>query len=416
MKSNLNQFRLCTWLFLTDVISLPIFAQPTPTVEVISVKRGSISRHIELPATLAAFEESELFSKASGYVQEVSADIGDHMKTGQVLAVLDVPELKADLLEAKAVLTARQKSLEASDATVEQSKKLLEISQKTADRYRAEYSLQQVTLKRLEALAEAKAATDQQMDDARTKTEVAKAELAVAEAKVAGSEADVKAAMANREVAAAQVDVAGAQLQKVNALLEYTKITAPFDGVITRRSVNRGDLMQSAVTSRGMSLFTIQKTDQIRVFCEVPENEVSYINIGDYASVAPYGSAVKAVEGKITRFSPMLNATTRTMRVEVDLPNPTEKLLAGMYAQVVFECAKKENVITVPLSAVVNDGKADAVYVVASDQVVKTPVKTGLSDGTKVEIVEGLSEEAKVIATAKTAPAAGTTVKSTSKP
>jgi len=291
---------------------------------------------LTLPATVEAYEMTDMYAKTSGYLSDVKADIGDHVKAGQVLAIIDEPELEKDLAEAEALLQARQKMLEAADASIVQARKLLEVAHQQLNRYKADLQFQEVTLKRQRELFAGKAITDQQLDDIRAKTEVARADAGVAEAKIAGAEADVKAAEASRAVAAAQVGVAAAQVEKIKTLIQYTKIVAPFDGVVTRRLVNRGDLAQAATTGRTSPLFTVQRLDTVRVFCDVPEANVPQVHVGDSAQVKVFAAPTQPIDAHVTRSSFALNPATRTMRIEIDLKNPQEKLLPGMYAQVTF--------------------------------------------------------------------------------
>jgi len=293
---------------------------------------------VEVPGTLEAFEQTDLCTKVSGYLSDVRVDIGDHVKAGDLLATIDVPELQNDLAEAIALHAARQRSLEAADAVIEQAKSALETAQKQLDRYKADLTLQESTLKRQEQLYANKAATDQQLDEVRSKTEVARAETAVAQAKIAGAAADLKSAEAGRAVAAAQVDVAAASIAKTKTLIGYTKIAAPFDGAISRRLVNRGDLVQASLSNRSSPLFTLQRLDVIRVFCEVPEADVAFVQINDAATIKLYGAA-KPIDAKVTRVARSLNPQSRTMRTEIDIPNPGEKLLPGMYAQITLQCS-----------------------------------------------------------------------------
>jgi RND family efflux transporter MFP subunit len=200
--------------------------------------------------------------------------------------------------------------------------------------YKAEADFQQVTLKRQEELSAGNAATPQQLDEARSKAEVAKANLGIGQAKIEAAEADVRAAEANRDVAAAQVDVADAGAQEVQALLEYTRITAPFDGVITRRHVAPGDLVQAATASRTTPLFTVEQLDTVRVFCDVPELKAAGVTVGAPAEVKVYGLDGRVIPGRVTRVASSLAPATRTMRAEIDLKNPDEALRPGMYVQV----------------------------------------------------------------------------------
>jgi multidrug resistance efflux pump len=289
---------------------------------------------VAVPATIEAFWSADLFAKTAGYVAEVKADIGDHVKKGDVLAVLRVPELEKNLLQANAGLAARKRMLRAADAATAQAKQALAVAKQQLASYKAEADFQQVTLKRQEELSAGNAATPQQLDEARSKAEVAKANLGIGQAKIEAAEADVRAAEANRDVAAAQVDVADAAVQEVQALLEYMRITAPFDGVVTRRHVAPGDLVQAATASRTTPLFTVEQLDTVRVFCDVPELKAAGVAVGAPAEVKVYGLDGRVIAGKVTRIASSLTPATRTMRAEIDLKNPDEALRPGMYVQV----------------------------------------------------------------------------------
>src|SRR5258706_4661991 len=196
------------------------------------------------PATIEAFWSADLNAKTSGYVTEVKADLGDHVKTGDVMALLAVPELEKNLAQARATLAARKQMLRAADAIVVQSRQALAVAQKQLESYKVDLEYQQVTLKRQQELSAGSAITPQQLDDARSKAEVAKPGAGVRGAKVAAAQADIEAAQANRDVAAAQVDVAAPALEEGQALRGYTRITAPFDRGLTRRPVHLRDPAQ----------------------------------------------------------------------------------------------------------------------------------------------------------------------------
>jgi multidrug resistance efflux pump len=285
-------------------------------------------------ATVDAFWSADQYAKTAGYVSDVKHDIGDRVKKGEVLAVLYVPELEKNLVQAKAGLAARLQMRKAAEAAVAQSQQALAVTRSQLEGYQADLYLAQVTLKRQEELSAGKAATAQQLDDARAKARVAQANVAMGAAKVSSAQADIQAAEANRDVAAAQVEVADAGVQEVQALLEYTRIIAPFNGVITRRQVNPGDLVQGATTTRTAALFTVQQLETMRVFCDVPESQSAGVAVGAEADVKLYGLGGQIVKGKVTRLADAIEPATRTMRTEVDLPNPTGVLRPGMYAQV----------------------------------------------------------------------------------
>jgi RND family efflux transporter MFP subunit len=196
----------------------------------------------------------------------------------------------------------------------------------------------------------------------------------------------------------------------VRALLAYSKIVAPFDGIVAQRLVNRGDLVQAATGTRTTPLFKVIRIDTIRVFCDVPENEVRHVRVGDPATVKPFGFDGAQFTGTITRFAVRLNPETRNMRTEIDLANRDERLYPGMYAEVSFEMNRRPDVLTVPTSAIGTDGSGTFVYTVTGDRIERLPVKVGLSDGGRIEVAEGLSEEATVVMVAKSAPPAATAV------
>jgi multidrug efflux pump subunit AcrA (membrane-fusion protein) len=285
---------------------------------------------IAVPATIEAFEQVDLYARASGYISAVNYDIGDRVEHKKVLAVIDQPELEKDLAEAAATATAKQKLVESAAAAMKQAEQGLEIAKRMVAKYQADERLQKSTLQRQQELYAGKAITDQAIDEAKNRFAIAEADAAIAHAKVAAAEADLASAKASKEVAAAQAEVAAAQVGKIEALREYLQIKMPFDGTIARRFINRGDLAQAA-SGRGSPLFTVQQTKVVRVRCDVPQAVA-----GRIAKETP---AVVKVEGvpepivtTVSRVAGALNPETRTMRVEIDLPNGDGRLLPGAYA------------------------------------------------------------------------------------
>jgi RND family efflux transporter MFP subunit len=349
-------------------------------------RRVTVAQRLQTNATLDAFEEADLFAKVSGYLSDVRVDIGDHVKAGQVLAVIDVPEMVQQLAEAKAQLETRQKALETARWQVEHSK--------------ADLALQEITFKRQRTLNKDQWVSNQALDDARGKNDIARADLGLAEA--------------TRDQAVAQVDMASATVEKTKALLAYTQIVAPFDGVVARRLVNRGDLVQADTATRTTpsagALFTVQRIDTIRVFCDVPENDVPRLHVGDPAIVKPSGFDGEPFIGKVTRFSLRVDPQTRNMRTEIDLPNPDERLYPGTYAEVSLEMNRRPDALTVPAAAVGSDGGGSFVDTITDNRVTRLPIKTGLTDNGRIEVTAGLSEETPVVTAITSAPPPGTPV------
>src|SRR5882762_8458160 len=357
-------------------------ADNRPRAELVRPRRLTVARHVQTNASLEAFEQTDLFAKVSGYLSDVRVDIGDHVKAGQVLSVIDIPEMGKELAEAKAQLESKRKARETALSEVEHHK--------------ADVTLQDDTLERQEVLFEGRAITDQTLGEVRAKTQIAKADLGVAEA--------------NQAFAAAQVNLGAATVEKIKTLLGYAQIVAPFDGVVARRLVNRGDLVQAATSTRTTPLFTVQRIDTIRVFCDVPETDVPHLHMGDPAIVKPYGFEGKPFLGKVTRFSLRLNPETRNMRTEIDLSNPEERLYPGMYAEVSLEMNRRPDALTVPAAAVGSDSVGNFVYTVTDSRITRLPINTGLTDSGRTEVTGGLSKDTPVVATIKSAPPPRTAV------
>jgi RND family efflux transporter MFP subunit len=353
-----------------------------PRVEVVHPRRVTVAQQLQTNATLAAFEKADLFAKVTGYLSDVRVDIGDHVKAGQVLAVIDIPELEQQLAEDEAQLASKQSALETARRQV--------------DHDRANRTLQDITLKRQEALFKDQWVPAQMVDQTRADAAVAKANLRIAKA--------------NRALAGHQIDLAAATVGKTKALLAYSQIVAPFDGVVARRLVNRGDLVQAPTGTLMTPLFTVQRIDTIRVFCDVPENDVPLVHIGDPAIVKPSGFDGKPFIGKVTRFSLRLDPETRNMRTEIDLPNPEERLYPGMYAEVSLEMNRRPDALTVPAPAVGSDSNGSFVYTITDDRITRLAIKSGLTDKGRIEVTAGLSEETPVVTAIKSAPPLGTAV------
>jgi RND family efflux transporter MFP subunit len=359
-------------------------AASRPQVEVVHPRRVTVAQRLQTNATLEAFETADLFAKVTGYLSDVRVDIGDHVKAGQVLAIIDIPELEQQLAENQAQLASKRSALETARRQV--------------DHDRANRALQDITLKRNEALFKDQWVPAQMVDQNR------------ADAAVAG--ANVGIAKANRTLAARQIDLAAATVEKTKALLGYTQIVAPFDGVVARRLVNRGDLVQPPTGTLMKPLLTVQRIDTIRVFCDVPENEVPYLHIDDPAIVKPSGFDGKPFIGKVTRFSLRLDPETRNMRTEIDLSNPDERLYPGMYAEVSLEMNRHPGALSVPVAAVGSDGDGSFIDTITDNRITRLAIRTGLTDNGRIEVTAGLPERTPVVATINDAPPAGTVVSS----
>lgn len=356
-------------LATTVVLSLSIFvlpqtqrasaavspAAPVRNVQTMRPARADISHSFNTNGSMEAYETADLYAKVSGYLAEVHVDIGEQVKAGQLLALVSLPEAEKQLAQAEATIASK----------------------------RANLALAQITVKRQEGLLRIQATPQQIYDEAK----------------------------ANAEAAAADLDLAVATADQIRTTLAYTRIVAPFDGVVARRVVNRGDFVQAATAGLTSPLFTVQRVDIIRIFCNVPEADVSSLRVGLPASIRPYGWE-KPLTGKVTRFEGRLDPQTRNMRTEIDVPNRDGRLYPGMYAQVALQTETHSNALTLPVSAVGMDGRGNFVYAAREDRIVRLPVKIGMVESGIAEIMDGLSDRTEVVPSIQGAPAPGTAIKS----
>ena len=333
---------------------------PTPTVAATIVHGHDFAHRVDADATMEAWETADLYPKVSGYLSDVKVDIGDHVKAGQILAIISLPETEKELAEDQAQLAAK----------------------------RADAALEQVTLKRQQELYSGHGITDQMMDEARAKA----------------------------SVAAAQADLAAATVQRVQTMLAYTKIVAPYDGVVARRLVNQGNFVQAATAGVTTPLFTVENISTIRVFAEVPEADAAQLRVGAPATVRPYGTNDKDIVGKITRFADRLDPATRNMRTEIDLQNSGGHLYPGMYALVSLQLNLRHNVLTVPSSAIVAAPSGSFAYGVEDGHVVQRPITAGTNEDGAVEVLTGLTDGSEIVTDAKSAPPPGSPVRTTTGP
>jgi len=330
---------------------------PEQNVETVHPVRATIAHSFNTNGTLEAFETADLYPKVSGYLTEVRMDIGDHVKAGQVLAVISLPETEKELAEAEATVAAK----------------------------RADLALSKITLQRQEGLLKIQGTSQQTYDEAKGKA----------------------------AVAAADVDLAVATVDRIRTMLGYRQILAPFDGVVSRRQVNRGDFVQAATAGRTTPLFTVQRVDMIRVFCNVPESDVARLRVGVAASIKPYGHEDMPIQGKVTRFEDRLDPETRNMRTEIDVPNADGALYPGMYAQVSLETEHHDNALTLPVSAIGTNPDGKFVYTVQQGRIVREAVRIGMTEGGVVELLGGIGEVAEIVLSIQSAPLPGTAVKTT---
>ena len=391
--------------------------KPRPvSVHVLTATQTTMERTTTQPAAVHAYYEAHIFAKAAGYLTELRADIGTTVKAGDVLAVLGIPEmaqqreaqlatirqLEADERRAAAQLAVARASVDSYQA--KRDKALAEVA-----KARAGLSAAHVELERITNLVEQRAVADRLQDEAQKKHDAAAADRTAAAAAVSSAEAELALTAAQRDAAQADIDVAQAmtdvarrKLDELDELIKYAQLTAPFDGVVTQRNVDPGDLVRNTQTAsgpEGAPLFVIAKLDNVRVRVPIPERDAPLANPEDEAKITLQALPGEIFEGKISRVAAVLDEQTRTMLIEIDLPNPDGRLRPGMFGQATITLAPPGDTLTLPARAVRYDEEGNSyVYVVnMSNQVNVTDVHTGWDSGEHIEITAGLKGDERIV-------------------
>jgi RND family efflux transporter MFP subunit len=337
------------------------------TVKLIHPEKTDVRRFIERPGyNIEAFERTPIYAKIAGYVRKWNKDIGDSVQKDDILAEIYIPEMDVELEQKKAAVERAQAEIKQAEAA------LL--------RARAELSR---TKKQYERLANLTSVLDkEQVDEYRLGFEAAQAAMAKADADV--------------EVTRARLKVAEADRDQVQTLLQYTKIRAPYNGVVTRRTINTGDFVQPAAASKGESLFVVEQIKPVRVFANIQETEAVWVRDADAALIRTQSLQGEQFKGTVTRRSRSLYPQNRTLRTEIDLPNEDGKLLPGMFVNVTI-IARHADAWTLPATAVVTQAEESYGYRVEAGKAVRTPLRIamrGNDPDRKVQLVEVLKKRA----------------------
>lgn len=366
------------------------------------------------PGWIKPFEETPLVSKVSGYVAAVHVDLGDRVTTGQILIEISAPELldevrqkqaqlaqaQAELRQAKSSIVAARAALRTIEAMVASAKAGMERAQGEFERWNAEYD-------RLKELADRGSVTGKLVDETRNQLQSAQAARSEAQAIIQSAEAAVDEAIANvgkaeadKGAAEARCQVAEANLAYAKTISEYTRIKAPFAGVITERNVDTGRFVHPA-EGQSAPLLVVARTDLVRVFLDVPETEAEWVTGGtdepDPAVVTVPAMSNRHFEGFVTRTSWSLNPTNRSLRTEVDLSNEHGLLRPGVYTSVRLRLHQRENVLTLPAAAIVHSIAGPQCCLLIDGKVRRQPVGLGLRVGDEYEVTSGVQEQDLVI-------------------
>jgi len=347
-------------------------ADVAPRAAVVQVRRAPLSNTLSIAGEFLPYQEVELHAKVAGYIRNINVDIGDHVHKGQVLAVLEIPELTAQL--------------QAAAAGERHSQEEITHAQNEVSRAEADHAALQAAAARLRQASEARPGliAEQELDDATAKDR--------------STEAQVEAAKSALSASRPQLEVSQADRQHYAALSEYSRITAPFDGVVTWRYADTGSLIQAGTSNvSSMPVVKLSQVNVLRLRIPVPESLAASVHDGEPADIRVKATD-KHFSGKIIRSTDSLDRSTRTMQVEVDVPNPDYKLTPGMYADVSLRVQNDPNALTLPLQAI-NRGadKTTVLLVDSQNHVEEREIHTGIEGSDRIQVLSGLNEGDRVI-------------------
>lgn len=391
-----------------------------PPIRVVPIQpqRKTLRRTVELPGRVEAFEVAPLHAKVTGYVESIQVDIGDPVQgprgddPGTKLCALLVPELREELAEKTALVGQGVADVEQAGAAVQVANASVQSAAARIEEAEAAVAREEANVKRWESehqryvqLAESGAVTRKVLDETKAQLDAATAGRREVAARISSARALFREAQAGLEKAKADVTaarsrqkVAEAEQRRLEAMVGYSVVRAPFDGVVVERTIHTGHLVRAGGGAGERPLLTIMKIDPVRIFVDVPETDAVYIDTGTKATIKVPSLAGAPVTAPVTRTSWSLNTTSRTLTAEVDVPNADKRLRPGLYVQVELTVAELEGALSLPRSAIFTQEKQTCCYTIGPDgKVALAPVSLGLQAGTDVEIREGLKGDEQVI-------------------
>jgi multidrug efflux pump subunit AcrA (membrane-fusion protein) len=338
-----------------------------PTLNVIKARLSNPVDRLSLPGTISPIEEAAIFARAPGYIRVRKADMGDRVKRGQLLALIDAPDLDQQVDQARATLSQSQ-------AALGQVKAQLNLATLTRDRFRVLVS---------------KGVVARQDGDTQ--------------------EANYQVAVANVESAENNIKANAANLDRLKKLQQYERVESPFDGIVTARNVDVGSLISASGSGQGTpsnlqlssgsnsgaqssELFRVAQTQRLRVFIGVPEAYVPFVKVGQDSELQTQARPQQQFHGKVTRTADSIDQNTRTLLTEVQVDNQGEALLPGMYVTVSLLNMRVKPPVIVPADSLITRAQGTAVAIVRGNTVHLQPVVVGRDYGAVTEIVSGIQE------------------------
>ena len=359
-----------------------------PTVAVVRATTASLSQNLVLTAEFKPFQEVDVMAKVAGYVKEIRVDVGDRVKEGELLATLEIPEMADDLRRSKA-------GVKHSEAEVQRARD-------EVTRAKSAHDIAHLSYTRLAAVAQKKPGliAQQEIDDAQARDMVAEAQISAANSALAAAQQ--------------QVDVDQSGTERVQTLIDYQRVTAPFSGVVTKRFADKGSMIQAGTASQtqAMPLVRLSENGQLRLILPVPESAVPTVHLGQQVEVR-VPTLHRTFSGKVARFSDKLLMQTRTMETEVDVPNPDLILIPGMYAEVDLTLQRHDGAVAIPMMAVDTAGESagQVMVVTPNNRVEVRKIALGIETSNRVEVRSGLNDGDVVVLSGRSELKAGQEVR-----
>ena len=329
-----------------------------PFVSVTPSRREDLANQLKLSAEFLPFQEISVYARVAGYVRQMKVDVGDRVRMGDVIAVLEIPELDNDL----------QRAAAATERAIQE-----------VVRAKAAYDEAHLSFERLSEVLKQQPnlIAQQEIDQARSRDDTLRASWIAAQS-------------AEREARANQ--------EKYKTMVAYSRIAAPFAGVVTKRYADTGSLVGAGTGSGSQALVRLSQVDPLRLILPVPESAVSKVRIGTPVEIAIQSSR-QALSAVVTRTSGRISTETRTMHVEVDVPNPALTLAPGMYATATLELEIRKQAISIPVESLQEKNEAGAtVFILGKEhKIEERKIKTGMETSRRIEVVSGLAEGEMVV-------------------
>jgi multidrug efflux pump subunit AcrA (membrane-fusion protein) len=384
-----------------------------PVLHVVHPERRKIVRVVGQPSFTQSYERTSIYPKLNAFIEKWNVDIGDKVQKGDVLADLFVPELREQFATKKAAVeldkqrvSLAKKTVEVDTADVKAARARLDEARSILGKYEAEVERWDIQVQRLTREVQRTVVDPQillestnQWKSTVAARDAAKAAIAKREAELVSAEAALGRADVNVAVAVADLGVATSEAKRLEAWVGYLKLLAPYDGIIVERNANTWDFLlpnmgdptaeprapHLSPGDRAAPIYVVDRTDIVRIYVDVPERDANYVHIGSEARVKLWAYRDEWLPAAVTRLSWALNNKSRTMRAEIDLPNPGSQILPGMYAygEVVVE---RPNVLALPKAAITHAGGKSFFWQYDNDHANRVEVQTGVREGEWIEV------------------------------